>query len=587
MQNTPNLNLKKPEGTDVVDIADLNGNADILDAEFHATTGHGHTGAAGDGPKIGASGLANGAATDVVIGNRTVVDTVAATAAADTPTNLWSKLAYMIKAITGKANWYTAPVASLETLSASKAPLASPALTGIPTAPTAAIVTNSQQIATTAFVKDNLSGALSVSSISSQYGFTSDTQSHAAGSWSSPLYMNFVRTNGVKVTDNYLQADSSGQIQHIRSTDGSRLLIESTTADLTYYVRSDGNDTNNGIANTVGAAFKTIQKAISMIPQVVNHVVTVNVAAGTYPETVSLDGFSGKGILFLNGDSVVSTSRQVVGIGIQNSTIYITVTGLSFNATTGAAMTITNSAYVVIDKINSTNANSQAGVWFQVGSKGLVANSIISNKTTAVVSADASVLCRDNTGVGNSTVYHSSDGGELTWSGTRPTGTYLESIVRGGRIIPVGGVINPWGDNTMAQRSHVRAFVPSSQSVSSGAWTKVVFGGVYADHRSEYNSSLARLTAKESGVYAVNVGVILDDMPSGSHCYILVRLSGVDCYTTKFGVATSTSFGLTLDKNFTLNAGEYLEFYVYQGTGVTKTIIADNNYTHFLATRIA
>ncbi|SDD75764.1 hypothetical protein SAMN02799630_03950 [Paenibacillus sp. UNCCL117] len=33
MQTTPNLGLKKPEGTDVVDIADLNSNADVLDAE--------------------------------------------------------------------------------------------------------------------------------------------------------------------------------------------------------------------------------------------------------------------------------------------------------------------------------------------------------------------------------------------------------------------------------------------------------------------------------------------------------------------------------------------------------------------------
>lgn len=33
MQLTSNLNLKKPQGTDVVDIADLNANADILDTE--------------------------------------------------------------------------------------------------------------------------------------------------------------------------------------------------------------------------------------------------------------------------------------------------------------------------------------------------------------------------------------------------------------------------------------------------------------------------------------------------------------------------------------------------------------------------
>ena len=47
----------------------------------------------------------------------------------------------------------------LDTLLAAKAPLASPALTGTPTAPTAALSTSTTQIATTAFVQEALSGA--------------------------------------------------------------------------------------------------------------------------------------------------------------------------------------------------------------------------------------------------------------------------------------------------------------------------------------------------------------------------------------------------------------------------------------------
>jgi hypothetical protein len=47
----------------------------------------------------------------------------------------------------------------LDTLLAAKAPLASPALTGTPTAPTAAPANNTTQIATTAFVQAALSGA--------------------------------------------------------------------------------------------------------------------------------------------------------------------------------------------------------------------------------------------------------------------------------------------------------------------------------------------------------------------------------------------------------------------------------------------
>jgi len=77
---------------------------------------HTHDGTAGNGPKITSNGLANGAATDVVIGNRTVDDSLTASAGEDTPKNLWSKLANMIKRITGKSNWYTAPAITLETV---------------------------------------------------------------------------------------------------------------------------------------------------------------------------------------------------------------------------------------------------------------------------------------------------------------------------------------------------------------------------------------------------------------------------------------------------------------------------------------
>jgi hypothetical protein len=119
VQTTSNLGLKKPDSTDVVDIADLNGNADALDGKFGASSGHGHTGTAGDGPKIGSSGLAAGAATDTVIGSRTVSDSTAPTGDSGTPTTLFGWLANMIKAITGGATWRTLPgmtIAAIKTI---------------------------------------------------------------------------------------------------------------------------------------------------------------------------------------------------------------------------------------------------------------------------------------------------------------------------------------------------------------------------------------------------------------------------------------------------------------------------------------
>ncbi|MDD5487239.1 MAG: hypothetical protein PHW65_06775, partial [Dehalococcoidales bacterium] len=51
---------------------------------------------------------------DSILGNRTVDDTLAPTGDAGNLTALFSWLGYMVKAITGKTYWYTAPATTLE-----------------------------------------------------------------------------------------------------------------------------------------------------------------------------------------------------------------------------------------------------------------------------------------------------------------------------------------------------------------------------------------------------------------------------------------------------------------------------------------
>ena len=63
------------------------------------------------------------------------------------------------------------------------------------------------------------------------------------------------------------------------------------TADRTYYVRTDGSNSNTGLANTSGGAFLTVQKAVDAVESrldIAGLTVTIQIGDGTYAATVTL-----------------------------------------------------------------------------------------------------------------------------------------------------------------------------------------------------------------------------------------------------------------------------------------------------------
>jgi hypothetical protein len=77
-------------------------------------------------------------------------------------------------------------------------------------------------------------------------------------------------------------------------------------ADRNYYVRTDGNDANTGLANTSGAAWLTLQKAYDVVKLLNFNTknVTINVADGTYTGGVSVtSSWSGGGTLTWTGNA--------------------------------------------------------------------------------------------------------------------------------------------------------------------------------------------------------------------------------------------------------------------------------------------
>lgn len=82
------------------------------------------------------------------------------------------------------------------------------------------------------------------------------------------------------------------------------------SAPRTYYVRTDGNDANNGLTNTAGGAFLTIQHAIDVAVSLDNngYDVTIQVGNGTYVTGVVLKPYVGSGKLNLLGNPATPSS---------------------------------------------------------------------------------------------------------------------------------------------------------------------------------------------------------------------------------------------------------------------------------------
>lgn len=116
---------------------------------------------------------------------------------------------------------------------------------------------------------------------------------------------------------------------------------EVLTANRTYYVRTDGSDSNSGLANTSGGAYLTIQKAINTVARLDLSIydVTIQIATGTYTGANTLKTLVGAGLVTIQGDDttpsnvVISTTSAtgITGDGIRGRW---RVSGIKFQSTT-------------------------------------------------------------------------------------------------------------------------------------------------------------------------------------------------------------------------------------------------------------
>lgn len=150
---------------------------------------------------------------------------------------------------------------------------------------------------------------------------------------------------------------------------------DAARADILLYVSEAGNDITG--TGTSAAPYRTINKALSVVPKNLNgKSVSINIAAGLYPESVNIKGFTGP--IVLNGAynayvdmnnftvegcvCIVDTIRIVlVGTGavVTNGGVLIGTGGLAVSGA-DVSLTVNQCSRVSLLNVSSTVAESYA-----------------------------------------------------------------------------------------------------------------------------------------------------------------------------------------------------------------------------------
>ncbi len=228
-----------------------------------------------------------------------------------------------------------------------------------------------------------------------------------------------------------------------------------TTADATYYVDTAGDDDeNDGLS--AGTPFKTINKALSLIPPIVNHVIRINISNGTYAEAIRIEGKVGKGSILLDtGTNVIltGTTNQATSssglaaivinqchlvIGMVTNPIIIKPSGdLGSEHFTG--VDINGSllrGYLSVNMNGNDVTTSGNKIVFKASSSTAYISVSVSTNNTFFIHTEfhAKIHTRNNTGSGNGTVLRADRGSTISKEGTLPSGTTAEVINTGGVI---------------------------------------------------------------------------------------------------------------------------------------------------------
>lgn len=213
-----------------------------------------------------------------------------------------------------------------------------------------------------------------------------------------------------------------------------------SVADTTYYVATTGSDSNDGLSS--GNAFLTINKALGMIPPILTHTYTINVAAGTYAEVVSISNIMGTGVIQITGASNYANcgSYQIIRFKAEQVSPILRLFGFeATNATsTGNSFDFYYCGCLYVAYCKTLGADKY-GFFTNFGTVGRIYHCGCSNSTGAALDVEdgcqiASYVWEE-VGSGNTVGLRCVTASIIGKNSTQPQGTTAESALAGGTIV--------------------------------------------------------------------------------------------------------------------------------------------------------
>lgn len=332
------------------------------------------------------------------------------------------------------------------------------------------------------------------------------------------------------------------------------IVREKLVAPRDYYVRTDGNNTNTGLADSAGAAFLTIQHAVDTVMERLDlngQPVTIHVGNGAYNAGATIGGkWLGGDQVYIIGNVANPAAVSIAASGdvfFAEKSASVDIRGFKVSSSGGRGLTAFTGAFISVGPMEFGQHTGAAHI--EVGTEG----SIVLNNDYTITG-------------GGSSHYHAGGEGQIragtitvTVTGNPTFDAYFAGAAQGSIIVPgVTFVGTAVGARYLAHKNATIETHPAfSPALPGSIEGRVAWGGAYIGSNAEAfkvqvfpGSSAAINYQSFEGVtqtFRTHISLVTDPSGTGKGYFFMNGSGSYSSGLTHIGTDTRVVMGNTVD----------------------------------------